>query len=175
MTGVQTCALPISSKEPIPPEEQRELDLVIKVLKKIKKFAHTNNLNSLTEKEKLNIVETRLREIEQIIKEFHFAQKYTSSLIRKVEENEVDPIVTKIFNRASSSNNFCTKITENELNKLFVESEDINAAQDSKWEILWRRWYQKLPKFEIDETTNIKEPHVTLILISIGEKRIIIF
>jgi hypothetical protein len=158
-------------QEPSSMVEEAEINKVIVLLEKVKKFAKSSDLSRLNDKEKLERIGARLREIDNLLKEFHYAEVYTRDLARKVEKREIKPIINKIFEKAKPSNNFSVKVTDKQLKDIVEESEKINQYQDKNWRIIWRKWHQTFPKFEIDMKTDIKKPHINATFVLNGKKK----
>lgn len=152
-------------QEPFSAEEQQELNAITEILEKVKDHVTIGDISKLDDKEKLRVIESKFREIENLIKEFHLAQKYAGKLAREVHIHEIAPLIKNVFRKAGRKNNFSVKVTENEVAFMHSESEKINACQDPGWKIIWRRWYQEPPKPELDIRTGIKARHINVTMV----------
>ncbi len=167
--------------EPLSPLEQDELGRVIAFLESVK-----DRLPTLTEfyaipslRDRLLKVEQALRDVTKLAEEFHAVEKHERALARSVLEHEVSPLLRKIYEepkRISFRHNgtmgslLASRITNGQLRKLENDAAKINACEDPNYKIIWRRWWSKEQRPEIDPTIPIG-PHVNVTIKLFGKPK----
>lgn len=154
--------------EPVSIIEKDELSKVINFLKELQSLLP--NLEQIQNqrgvRERIIILERVVREITELGKKFHLAEKYTEKLIRKVEENEINPLVWDMYNNPKrhpqNPSSLIYKINKKGLRVLEKEANKINSCGDPNYRIVWRRWWRIHQKTEMDFTTPIKSPHINV-------------
>lgn len=157
----------IQTEEPVSKEEKDELNTIIDFLGKLKRcLPDTSRLQNMPEKEKLISVETALREITTLSKEFYDLEQMKSALARKVKEHEISPLLRNIYMHPKHIPQnpiiLVYTVTEKQLQLLEEESKIINACQDPKYRIEWRNWWQKTQTPATDKRTALKDPHINV-------------
>lgn len=166
----------IETIQPIDPEEKRQLQSVFSYLNKIKNLVpDIVVIKNKSNNEKLQIVETRLREITSLSKEFYEEQKVFGIVVRKVKEHEISRLLKTIYTspeRLPGNSTFLLyKVSMNELRALEEESERINSCQDPNYRIEWARWWRDVQIPEVDRTTPLKNPHINVTIKLFGGPR----
>lgn len=166
----------IQTREPMSREEKGELETIIKFLEKLKQcLPDITQLQNIPEKEKLRVVETALREITNLSKEFYNLEQMEAALARKVEENEISPLLQNVYMQPQhipqDPNILVYPVTENQLLLLEKESKRINACQDPNYRIEWRYWWRETQIPEADKRTALKDPHINVTIKLFGRPK----
>lgn len=157
----------IETTEPVEKEEREQLHMVLDYLNKIKnRVPDIVKIRTSPANEKLRMVETALREITTLSKEFYQAEKVIDQVARKVKEHEISALLKKIYlspERLPQDPTFLMyKLTPAKLHALDDESRQINACQDPNYQIEWSRWWRDVQIPEADRTTPLKDPHINI-------------
>lgn len=172
--------------EPVPPFERDEIKLITGVLRQVQeKFNNIGDISKKNPAEQLVIVETKLREVELLLKKFHEDQKWTVDMIKKLSQHEVSElyqVVKKVFTKTKKENVIgedgkpvflnVAYVSPKELDILTKESEEINKAQDfDNWKIEWRRWWREKQRPESDKGTGFQKKHINVDITYAGKPK----
>lgn len=152
---------------PISKIEKRELEDIIIFLKQVKALVpDIDKVRSLPEKQQLQEVGNRLREMTNIAKEFYELQKRKEQLIRLIEEEEISPLLRNVYlspqTLKGTESLYIYRVTPRQLQVIQRETEKINQCQDPNYKIEWRRWWRDVQVPEIDRNTPLKDPHINV-------------
>lgn len=163
---------------PISPLEVDEIKRVLILLKKIEEIL--DNLifpEGSTDKQKLLFIDEVFRELVTLGKKFHEVEVLEARLAKKVEEDEVSPLLADIYRNPKTvgegkSAVLTYKLTPGQLKKVSGESQKINRHNDPDFKIIWRRWWRRMQKPEVDKTGPLKNvPHVNVTLKLFGGRK----
>lgn len=169
-------------QQPVSPLEQEELEKIIQFLRRVhdkvpdvKKVEAANK-----QKEKLLGIESALREITELAREFYAVERYEKDLVRRVLQSELSPLLKRIYQKpkvlvyqeqGKLKHLYTSTVSGRELRALEQEARKINAAHDPDYEIIWRHWWREIQTPERDATTPLKDPHINVTLKLAGEKK----
>lgn len=166
---------------PTSPLEQEELFRIITFLRKLQEdIPDLNNLESKSPEEQLLAVETALRNVTDLAKEFYLVEQYEKDLIRKVLQSEISPLLSRLYNKPTviqyrekgkPTPLLVAKLTTEELRVLEIEAKKINAHQDPNYRVIWRQWWRDIQLPEQDFTTPLKDPHINVTIKLAGKKK----
>lgn len=153
--------------EPVDKEEKNELEYIFLFLQKIKKLLPSlEAVKKSPEKEQLRLIETSLREITNVSKEFYNIEQMEAALARKVEEHEISPLLRDIYNHPKhipqDPSILVYPVKPNQLRSLEEEFRKINTCQDPNYNIEWAHWWRNIQIPEKDKRTALKDPHINV-------------
>ena len=156
--------------------ERDELKRIIDYLEDIKNILPVKiDLDGKTNKEKLKIINSALRSITLLSKEFYNLEILTEDLKRRITQNEISPLLKRVFNNAKElspeAKILIFPVNEKELRIIEDESRKINSCQDKNYSILWRRWWRELQIPEYDKNTKLKDSHINVTMRLFGRKK----
>ena len=162
----------IHATEPVSPLEKKELGDVKKFLTDLHSaIPILSHLPEGSEQDKIKYIETVLREMTKIATMFHKVKLYEDDLARKVLENEISPLLKRIYGKPIKKEGMLISVvTKQELRKLELESERIMRSQDPNFKVIWQRWWRELQFPEIDLSTELKDPHINVTIKLFGKK-----
>lgn len=157
----------LGKAEPVDKEERSELEKIFNFLQKIKNLLPSlEALKKLPEKEQFRLLETGLREITNVSKEFYEIEQRKKELVRKIEENEISHLLKDIYRKPKhipqDPNILVYFVTPYQLRSLEEESKKINMCQDPNYKIEWARWWREIQIPEKDKRTALKDPHINV-------------
>ncbi len=161
--------------------EKEELSHIIQFLRKVQNdLPHLNDLESKSPEAQLLIVETALRNITDLAKEFYLVEHYEKYLVKKVLESEISPLLLRLYNqptvisyreKGKPKKLLIAKLSTEELRRVEVEAKRINAHQDPNYRIVWTHWWRDIQLPERDLTTPLKDPHINVTIKLNGQKK----
>jgi len=166
---------------PTSPLEQEELSRIITFLRKLQKdIPDLNNLESKSPEEQLLAIETALRNVTDLAKEFYLVEQYEKDLVKKVLQSEISPLLSRLYNqptvmpyreKGKQKQLLVAKLTPTELRRLEIEVQKINAHRDPNYRIVWTHWWRDIQLPERDLNTPLKDPHINVTLKLNGPKK----
>lgn len=166
---------------PISLLEQEELSRIITFLRKLQKdIPHLDNLESKPPEEQLLAVETALRNITDLAREFYLVEHYEKDLVKRVLQSEISPLLSRLYNKPTvmqyrekgkPKQLLVAKLTPTELRKLELEAQQINTHQDPNYRIVWTHWWRDIQLPERDLSTPLKDPHINVTIKLNGPKK----
>ncbi|MDP2750017.1 MAG: hypothetical protein Q8O89_04245 [Nanoarchaeota archaeon] len=162
--------------EPLGPDEIVEMNKIMNYLKLLESHlikAERLKDKQLGDREKLNIVDSCLREITELSRKFYEEQRYAKDLMKKVLEREISPLLQNLYLKpeVSAQGLHIFRVTEKELREIEAESHRINSCRDPNYRIVWRRWWRDIQVPEIDKKTSMKDPHLDITLKLFGQQK----
>jgi hypothetical protein len=172
----------VKETEPISEEEKEMMAQITSLLKDIRSHLPSERDidSSLARPELLRRVTYALRNVMGVIKDYTILKKSYIAFGRKVRENELSPLLKKVFNQAriqeygsgpKKERILAYTLTLSELRRLEVEAERINECNDPKYRIVWRYFWRKENIPEIDRATALKEKHVNVTIKLAGKSK----
>ena len=169
-------------QQPISLLEHEELNHITSFLKKVRE--RVPNLNDIEAKprpeEKLLAIESALREVAELAKDFYAVERYEKDLVRRVLQSELSPLLRRIYQKpgvityreqGKLKHLYPSTLNLKELRNLENEAKKINAAHDPDYEIIWTHWWRDLQIPERDLRTPLKDPHINVTLKLAGKKK----
>lgn len=167
---ISAVAKKIESSEPLSPLEQGELNRISAFLAEVQEvlpsLEEIKEINS--PKKQIEKVEETLRNVTKLASKFHQVEIVEQALARQVLENEISPLLRKIYEHPSAlsvpgaaASMLTYPITRGQLRKMERWTEKINSANDPNYKIVWRRWWLKYQEPEVDPTLPIG-PHINV-------------
>ncbi len=168
-------------RQPVGLVEQEELEKIIQFLNRVHdKIPDLKRIEAKGKpEERLLIVESALREITELAREFYAVERYEKDLVRRVLQSELSPLLKRIYQKPKVTayyeggklkHLYTSALSEKELRALEQEARKINAAQDPAYALLWKHWWRDIQIPERDATTPLKDLHIN-VTIKLGGKK----
>ncbi len=168
-------------QQPISLLEREELSRILAFLGKLQtQLPDLHDLESKPLEEKLLLVETSLRNITDLAREFYLVEHYEKDLVRKVLQSELSPLLLRLYNKPTAISYkeqgkikqlLVAKVTKGELRKIEIEAKEINAHQDPNFRVIWTHWWRDIQLPERDLNTPLKDPHINVTIKLNGPKK----
>ena len=152
---------------PIDPEEEREIKRVIDFLKQVKITIqdYEKNLNNLSINKKATSLENLFRGITHLAEEFHKIEEEETALIQHLQKNQIDPLIKRMYEQPEQRDGMLLfTVSQKELKIIEKDAKKINQAHDPNYEVKWRHWWRQVQKTEVDEGTDLHDPHINVTL-----------
>ena len=154
--------------------QKLELERVMMFLEEVRQIIPSENAinkaRGLGDGPKIEWLGNTTRRVTELAKKFNLTEEQ-ERLAKAVAIQEIDPLIRRVFDRATKENQFKAYVIKKEFNAIAKEAKQINALENPKYRIFWRSWWRKYPKFETDQMTDIKEPHANITMILGGQKK----
>ncbi len=161
----------LSSREPLTQIEKDQIQQILGFFEKV--MSETPNLKEIekeSEKDKLKILESALRNVERMTKEYWVARRMEKRLARSLFLHQVGPAVRKVFKECKVEEFgesgkkirvLAIRLSPAERSKFEEEAENINVCQDPKYAVSWRDWWRRHHPLEKDKGQPLP-PHINV-------------
>ena len=152
---------------PANPLEKREIEQITEFLNKLFDYIPSlEKIQKLNEADKLQLVETSLRQIVALSKEFHDRESHKKEMVQQLDEEAISPLLREIYNipehHPKESSLLLYRLTPTQLREVEEESKRINACNDPNYSIEWRKWWREVQVPEKNKTTPLKDSHINV-------------
>ncbi|MBI5797948.1 hypothetical protein HZA98_03540 [Candidatus Woesearchaeota archaeon] len=151
----------------ISPLEKNEIVRVTAFLHKVKNCLFSlENIQTLGDKQKLQRIDSSLREIVALSKAFRELESHKEEILTKVDEESISPLLRRMYlspeHHPKDSSLFLYRLTQSQLRDFEEEAQRINSCNDPNYHITWRKWWRDIHIPEKDKRTPIKDPHINV-------------